>query len=214
MKQQINFSHHAYRRAYERLSMEPDEIADLLERDLTVNIGEEKGSRRVHRLFYSCDDNLFFVAIQDEKSKTVVTILPIDYYVNLFWAVPQSLMKEASELVSSYHYKFEITNNMQGALQQDIELPRLFKISGTYLTREGSQKSVNLGLWPTETYGGSFVNLFRDDKFIQEVQNRFNQIKTSSDYLIGLKIRLGKKGDLIRVDLEQVNFENTKCQHI
>jgi hypothetical protein len=210
MKQQISFSHHAYRRAYERLSMEPDEVAALLERDLTITIGKEKGSRRIHRLFYSCDDNLCFVAIQDEKTKTVVTILPIDYYANLFWTVPQSLMKEAIELVSSDHYKFEITDTMQGTLRQDIELPRLFKIRGTYLTREGSQESVALGSWPTETYNGSFVKIFKDDKFYQEMQNRFNQKKHAADYLLGLVIRLGNKGDLIWVDLERVDFENTK----
>ena len=60
----INISKHAAQRIAERLTMEPGEVADQLDWDLAINIGEEKGTRRIHRLFYSPEDAQCFVAIQ------------------------------------------------------------------------------------------------------------------------------------------------------
>ena len=80
MKAYSQFSFHAYERVIERLTMEPDEVAELLDWDLAVRIGEEKGTNRIHRLFYSREDFQCFIAVQDEKSRTIVTILPVDYY--------------------------------------------------------------------------------------------------------------------------------------
>jgi hypothetical protein len=78
-----SFTRHACSRASELLSLSTSEIADILDWDLAVDIGVDNGTNRVHRLFYSSLDGICFVAIQDSKTKAVVTILPLDYHENI-----------------------------------------------------------------------------------------------------------------------------------
>ena len=98
--QRTAFSRHACERLAERLAAEPDEIADQLDWDLAVNIGGEKGTKRIYRLFFSREDHQCFVAIQDEKTRTVVTILPVDYFERIAYRIPQPFLIEAEQLVS------------------------------------------------------------------------------------------------------------------
>ena len=79
----VSFSRHAFCRVTERLSMTHEDLASIINHELTVNIGHEKGNNRDHKLFFSSKDKMCFVAIQDRKTGTVVTILPIDYHNNM-----------------------------------------------------------------------------------------------------------------------------------
>ena len=58
---------HAFCRVTERLSMTHEDLASIINHELTVNIGHEKGNNRDHKLFFSSKDKMCFVAIQDRK---------------------------------------------------------------------------------------------------------------------------------------------------
>lgn len=70
---------HALERVQERISMSADEIIEILDTGHNVPIGLEKGTRRMHIVFYSEHESEFFVAVRDEKTKQVVTVLPYHY---------------------------------------------------------------------------------------------------------------------------------------
>jgi len=74
------FTEHAFKRVSERLHLSPEEVAQLLNEDKYVPLGKDGSSKRVHKLFYSEPDSFWFVAVQDEVTKEVVTVLPVDYH--------------------------------------------------------------------------------------------------------------------------------------
>lgn len=198
------FSRHAYERVLERCSMEPYEIADLLDWNLALTIGEEKGTRRIHRLFYSHDDYQCFVAIQDDKTKTVVTLLPVDYYETLVAKVSQTCLDGAKRLVSD---KPEVERT-PAVVAEDVstgdeteEVPNSFKVAGTFMNLQRKPRTVNLGSWPTAPYVGSFAKLLQDAEFFVQMQIKLTARIQPEEYLTGLLIRLGKKGKPVWVDI-------------
>ena len=97
-----NFSKHAFERIEQRTSLSYEEIAFILDRKLTVNVGKKPGIHRNHLLFYSIADDDFFVVIQDELMGTVVTILPLDYHANLAWKISQEDCFKARDIYLCY----------------------------------------------------------------------------------------------------------------
>lgn len=79
MKPKTSFTLHALDRTAERLHLSSDAIADIIDSDKAVILGYEPGTRRVHLLLYSEPDKECFVAVQDERTKEVVTVLPLDF---------------------------------------------------------------------------------------------------------------------------------------
>lgn len=69
---------HASLRITERLSMTHKEVVELLNRGLFVTVAIEPGTNRYHRLFFSKEDRMCFVAVQDVKTNELVTILPVN----------------------------------------------------------------------------------------------------------------------------------------
>lgn len=203
-----NFSRHAYERVLERLTMELDEVADLLDWDLAVKIGDEKGTRRIHRLFYSQDDHQCFIAIQDEKTKTVVTILPVDYYETLVAKIPQPSLQEAERLVSCPpEAKPKKVATAPADVPDKPKVPRSFKINGTFMNPQRGPRTVNLGSWPAENHGGSIARLLQDAQFFAAVRNNLNGKIMPEEYLVGLIIRLGKRGEEVWVNIEDEGSE-------
>ena len=73
------FTTHASQRVDERLHITTKEIAEILDSGTCTPIGLEHRSKRMHILFYSNDDDECFVAVRDELTKEVVTILPTNF---------------------------------------------------------------------------------------------------------------------------------------
>ena len=198
---ETHFSRHAYDRVIERLTMEPSDVAALLDWDLAVRVGEEKGTNRVHRLFYSHDDDQYFVCVQDERTSTIVTILPVDYYESMNWRIPISLLDEARSKVSSQASASLAPKSREDAvrlashkLAESLDAPKVsgipivFRISGVYLDEQNRQKSVNLSSWPSEEYGRSVARLLQDDRFFAEMWSRFLTKKGTEVHFVGLTI--------------------------
>ena len=74
---------HAKERLQERTTISDIELAHILDNNKAVTVGHEYQSNRYSRLVFSPADKEFFIAVQDAKSGTVVTILTIEYWNNL-----------------------------------------------------------------------------------------------------------------------------------
>jgi hypothetical protein len=77
------FTQHALMRLNERTSISPQSLGLILDSEEFIVLGKEKDNNRLSKLFFSRGDDQFFIAIQDEKSRDVVTILTIEYWHNL-----------------------------------------------------------------------------------------------------------------------------------
>jgi hypothetical protein len=97
-----SFSKHAWLRILERVSLTIDDVALILDSDLAVNLGYQTGTRRLHRLFYSLPDRGYFVAIQDERNRVVITVLTLRIHETSAWRVSGYAMEQARELIEQW----------------------------------------------------------------------------------------------------------------
>jgi len=191
---EANFSFHAYERVLGRISMSHKELAELLDADLAIDIGQESGTNRSHKLFYSTRDKMCFVAIQDVKTGTVVTLLPIDYHENICWVVSIDVQKQAKELVTND----EATTSDKKILDTNATV---FRISVNAVDYYGKYlKTMNLGSWPCGPYEHSIDSLIEDRKFVDYIVEQINKKRCEVEkdrpiYLPTVAIRIGSKGD-------------------
>jgi hypothetical protein len=89
------FSEHAVLRVRQRTKMTTCEILELISAGRALNMGCKPGIPKRHILFYSAADDSCFVAIQDELDGTIITVLPVDYHLNLAWDVTPELEQMA-----------------------------------------------------------------------------------------------------------------------
>jgi TATA-box binding protein (TBP) (component of TFIID and TFIIIB) len=195
-----SFTHHAFSRVLDRLSLSLFELANILNYDLAVDIGTESGTNRIHRLFYSCPDHACFVAIQDSKSGVVVTVLPIDYHENISWSISQDSQIQAKNLLGANNFE-EISN-----LPVIQTTATTFKITG-YVEDEFGKllKILSLGSWPCEPYEYRIENLIEDGDFLEELNMRIEKKMKREGYnpnlLQTVYVKLGNKGDPVLISL-------------
>lgn len=84
----LKFSAHSLKRIDQRLSLHDNEILDLIQ-NVSVDIGKEDGSNKVHKLFYSELDNLHFIAVIDVIYELIITIIPFEYAI---WQIDESVL--------------------------------------------------------------------------------------------------------------------------
>ncbi|TSA38718.1 MAG: hypothetical protein D4R63_10420, partial [Methylococcaceae bacterium] len=131
--------------------------------------------------------------IQDIKTGTVVTVLPIDYHENISWAISIEAQNQAKKLITKdkvYSPNVEILNTNA----------TVFRISGNVVNEYGKyQKTVNLGSWPCLPYEHSIDALVEDKKFVGFLTDKIKKIIsamcTSLSYVQTISIRLGNKGE-------------------
>ncbi|MBI2038823.1 MAG: hypothetical protein HYT22_00865 [Candidatus Niyogibacteria bacterium] len=134
-----SFTQHAFERMRARLSLTAAEVAKLLDSDRVVLIGKETDSSTIHRLFYSAPDNYCFVAIQDEITGEVVTVVPVDY--RKAFRVSEEAAEMAKRIVVGLPARSEpIKEEPKGAIKQ-VHLH--FKCIFSY---DGIRKEVKLGV--------------------------------------------------------------------
>jgi hypothetical protein len=84
-------------RLNERLSLCAKEVSSLIQENKAIPIGQEK--RRIHYLLFSQPDQECFVAVLDEKTREIITILPIDYHNR--WKISLELVLQAQGLTTA-----------------------------------------------------------------------------------------------------------------
>jgi len=195
-----NLSHHAFARVTDRLSMSPEILMAVINHDLAINIGQESKSNRVHKLFYSHSDQMCFVAIQDIKTGTVITLLPIDYHNNIAWIVSLESQNQAKRLMLQGHnlsasdsaqVSKPATNQSQTAL--------VFKISAKITDDYGRYiKKINVGTWPCKPYAHDIDYLIKDKTFIHFLINKMKEklakLNDEESFVNMISIKTGNKG--------------------
>jgi len=78
------------------MSLLQEELCRILNDDLVVLVGQESGTSKIHKLFYSIYDETFYVAVQDELTGGVITILPPE---QSRWRIAAEAYKQARALV-------------------------------------------------------------------------------------------------------------------
>lgn len=214
------FSKHAFERTENRLSLSHKEVATILDSNKTVNIGVEESSRRVHRLFYSEPDAVPFVAVQDEKCGTIVTILPIDYHERCAWHVSYDAQKEAQSIITGIPYekkeqtifkkpkkKKKKKRNAAGfPIVQNT--PSAYRLTATEYDEHGRRvRNFRLGSMPRERATDTPETLLKSNGFIKAFKERVEEIcsdKCNDFNRLEVRISAGKHGAPIFLPYEEV----------
>lgn len=94
-----HLSKHAACRLGQRTVFREEEIIAMLDNYFFVSLGIETGFNREHCLVYCRFTNDYYVAVQDIKLGTVITVLPLDYHQNLSWKIDRDYISVNDELL-------------------------------------------------------------------------------------------------------------------
>lgn len=178
-----NFSNHALQRVNGRISLSHSDLAAMLNYDLALDIGAEPQTNRVHKLFYSPKDFMCFVAIQDVKTGTVITVLPLDYHECIAWKVSVEAQNKAKQLMG---------RNVQVVQHEQAQTKTKFKLSGVLVDDFGAYiKVVNLGSWNCADYDNNPEVLIDDDDFSTFLANKVSKVQEQG-HLTKLILRKGQ----------------------
>lgn len=195
-----HFSWHAFMRVRQRTSLSCEEIANILDSKLVVNTGRQPGFNRNHLLFYSLRDDVWFVAIQDGLTGTVVTILPLDYHQNLAWRISQAECEKAKEVF--------LTAQMP-KLDSASSLPKVFLISGLFLDDDGRQKARLLLKTSSAPYEDDIAKFLSDDDVFGRIGDLAYAKEIPYERMFSLAIRHGRNGNPVVIDLHRVDVESS-----
>lgn len=188
-----NFSYHALKRLRQRSSLTFEHLGRLLDRGAFVNLGTKPGIRREHLLFYCAMDDECFVAIRDEATGTVVTVLPLDYHANLAWAVPSQHCDTARRLWT------EVESSLD---EPDPVRPSTFRVSVLFLDADGRQKAKTANTYDASRYDWNTDRLIASRGFIDDVLDAAQDKGVKRKAVFALTVRLGKKGNPVPVSLD------------
>jgi hypothetical protein len=73
------FSAYARNRLDELMLASIEYITELLDNEISIPFGQEKGTSRVHHLIYSNLDHTCFVAVRDSENGEIITVLPLQF---------------------------------------------------------------------------------------------------------------------------------------
>lgn len=199
-------SRHAFKRVGQRTRMSWQEVADLLDRNVYVDSGHVPGFSRHHMVFYSPMDQMCFVAIQDIRSGTVVTILPLTYQARLTWTISAEACERAKVLYeqdASLAAKRATERDEQKklAIAKKITGERSFIVSMHYVDIDGHFKTRKLMSIRAAAYDFEVENLLNDKKLPDFLQNRFEQINVQATCIDSLTIRIGKSAQSVVINL-------------
>jgi hypothetical protein len=182
------FSNHALQRIEQRTSLEPSEIADIIDFGLAVDTGTEVVFERKHWLIYSIKDECHFFIIQDKFTGLVITILPTQYHDNLAWSVDHE---------SFVHAKNNIEQNKISEKRQEfskqfnLETTQNIKVKIRYLDLNNEAKTKTLFNLPAIEYDYNSANVPIDNFFKNNINQHLKktEIKESSVFAVLLSYK-------------------------
>ncbi len=199
-------SHHAFIRLHERTKMSSGEIADLLDHRVYVDSGHIPGFMRHHLVFYSPADQTCFVAVQDMRCRTVITILPLTYQARLTWAISNETCDRAKILYDKHVENRKRVNNDKTAettscLDEKIAQERRFVVSIHYFDDEGHFKTKKLASFLASQYDFKVNNLLEDKNLPNMLQSHFIASNIQVASIDSLSVRNGQKACPLFIDL-------------
>lgn len=187
-----SYTRHAWMRVHERLSLTPAEVAEQLDAGLCVNIGKERGTYRIHRLFYSVPDRCCFVAIEDERNQVLITLLPVDFHENIAWSVSVEAQNEARSLVAEEMVLPSVSQLLVAPSPSVPLTAAVFRLFAYYRVAE-KVRVANLRSWPAAPYLGSVGRLLDDDAFFDALTERLAEKGLGPDSCDAIYVQLGRQ---------------------
>lgn len=188
-----HFSRHAFIRLMQRTRLRSEEIANILDQGLVIDTGRMPGFNRRHLLFYSLPDDNFFVAIQDELTGTVITILPLEYQSNLAWKITEKDCLRARKIL------IEAPNDWQHQ-KKSLSATR-FIVSGNYIDDEGYRRAKVIAKLDSIKYNNDMAKLLLDETFFSKLDELACEAGIDPKRIFEISLRLGKNGHPIIIDL-------------
>ena len=195
----VNITHlskHGLKRLTERTNIREYELINLIDKNRCLNIGVEPVFNKAHWLFYSERDNDYFVAIRDEFTGEVVTILTLEYHKNLAWAV-KACEKHHAKRMYVTHGNHKCSTDM---------LPSKFKVKLRYTEFSennygyNTSKCMNVCSIASKDYDDDVDNFVKeylnDDTFKKTLTERTEEHKIHVHDIVHdaiLQISFGKK---------------------
>jgi hypothetical protein len=182
------FSNHALLRIEQRTSLEPNEIADIIDFGLAVDTGTEPVFEKKHWLIYSIKEDCYFFIIQDKFTGLVVTILPTQYHDNLAWPVDSESFVQAKNNIEQN----SISEKQQEFSRQfNLETTQNIKVKIRYLDLNNEAKTKTLFNLPAIEYDYNSAKVPIDNSFKNNINKhlRRTKIKESSVFAVLLSYK-------------------------
>lgn len=196
-----SLTQHAQLRLEERTTIDDTYLRKILDTKSYISIGLESCFDREHCLFYSKSDDDYFVAVQDAKTGSVITVLPIDYQITLerkidqkfYWKIDNELLRRA-EVISKYN------------ISQETMVPKI-SLKVRYLDRENKIKIETVKKFSAEKYDYNPNILIENQKKINNLLNRWIKRKNIEE-VVDVFLTSGRKASPVFVSQELVSLFN------
>ncbi|MDB5194735.1 MAG: hypothetical protein JWN50_749 [Parcubacteria group bacterium] len=194
---QTQFTDHASARVWKRLHISRLEVARILEDDQCILLGKDGASSKIHKLFFSALDDDWFVAVQDERSGVVVTVLPSNYHNR--WHISPEALQLARKLIEKdgEHVPSLTIANAVGVMS--------FWFTAIFEDSRGIRRTVNLGSIPREGET-TILRVMADTDVRDLVKDWLSQKIATGERPVEVLVRLGKKGVRTPVDLRSLGW--------
>lgn len=156
------FTRHAIAKLRERSCLQPWEVKQYLGEDKMIAVGRD--GNRVHYVFFSHADNQHFAMILDEKTQDVITFLPLDYHLNLAWAVSDEVLAQTRAMPAPVPTPPKNVDND----------PYVFKV-GAYIRLRGRVFPANMGIWNIKDLPENIEDLKHNKSFVNIVRGRIKE---------------------------------------
>ena len=189
-----NFSIHAFERLNERTSFTQEQLTFWLDHKMYLNLGCKPGIPKQHLLFYSPVDEDYFVAIRDEQTGTIITVLPLNYHENLAWKVTENDKIKAREKISVLEFSRKAC----------LDANKTLRVAVNFLDIAGCRKTKAILKLSIGEFGFDLGQIKNDKSLKVILQNSSKDLPYSK--LIGFSFRLGRSGNPIFLDLNELNW--------
>lgn len=203
----IRFTGHAFFKVAERLTLTREEIASLITIELTIPLGYERGTNRIHLLFYSNKDQECFVIIFDEKTQEVITVLPTNYHNR--WVIDTRLLVAAKEIILTGK-KFGVSAELEKRIsrlggkkegikgkskspKQTVEQIAPYFYIHIFFRRNGKSQ-IEVFKWSSYDYVGDLGLLKADERFCEELQKNLARKLEEGCIIERIRVKLGRRG--------------------
>ena len=203
MNSKAVFTLHALDRVADRLHMSVAEVEEILNQEKTVLLGYEPGTRKMHLLFYSTTDQEYFVAVQDEKTREVVTILPFTYdYYRTSFHHPSRLGIIKARARRKVVPPKPVNEKKNPANFQNIK-PSNFYFALYFRNRLTEKLRVKTIVVSVKDYPGGKTQMEGDDALHKMLVQSAEADKHQYEYFENVFVRLGRKGTHELFDLQR-----------
>ena len=177
-------SRHARQRIAQRCNLEEHRLTRMLDEGLYVDLGRKPGCDRRHLLFFSSPDQQAFVALRDETTGTVVTVLPLDYHEKLAWKIASTQIDQARLF----------------AVRRTTTPPYL-QMKLHYVNAQGALKTLMLLKWRPSAHGELIDGLVNDRALGRSCRAAVARLGIALTQIIRLTVRERSAGQPEEVPL-------------